>query len=754
MGDTAIGYKNNKTLYVGSNASVSGDGSRSRPLNKIQDAIDKAKANDTIYVKDGVYRENLVIDKKIVLSGEEKNKTILNGEKSKDVIQLISDGITIQGFTIKDGNNGINIKSNENIIQDNLITNNNHGILIREKKCNIISKNNISFNTDGVILKYCGYNDICNNVLCENGVAILFHNSHYNHLKNNEVTQNLFCIALVFSSNNLIEHNVIKDNGWKIKNSETISIAGSGNNIVVNNKLFNNRYKKMEIARDKVINHIHNNEIEGKLEKRYFKNINVFASFAPWFSTGLFPPLLILSLPFNQFKDFRKYFRRIGVYLKNDKQSYSNYESILQRKTSRVSNLKDNTNISNKNQKYYSEISKNQTTKDMNILDMIVITPKEFLKQLKPLEAHKNKHNLKTKIITLDEIYESKYFKVKGRDKPEQVKYFIKNSIENWRIKFVMLVGDTKKAPMRITWPAGNDIFLTDLYYADIYEENGKFCSWDSNNNNYFGEFYHNENIDYMTLSPDIGIGRLPCRTKRELKTVVDKIINYENEAYNEEWFNRAILCGGDSSPNYRIPAGEHVCNLADKIISDDFNVIKLYDSKKNLTVKNIINEINKGAGVVLFSGRGNEGMWYTFSSGGKRIGKITTLHNILAIHNRHELPIVFLGTCAAGDLSYINKIFPCFGWSLVTNKNGGAIATIASTQLDFMTVEREEITGSALLLIEFTKALKIGKHLSHVLMKAQKSYLEITGKDYETLVSYNLLGDPSLKIGGYPNNI
>jgi hypothetical protein len=34
-----------------------------------------------------------------------------------------------------------------------------------------------------------------------------------------------------------------------------------------------------------------------------------------------------------------------------------------------------------------------------------------------------------------------------------------------------------------------------------------------------------------------------------EVKTIVDKIITYEEETYNQIWFHRLILAGGDTFP-------------------------------------------------------------------------------------------------------------------------------------------------------------------------------------------------------------
>ena len=78
--------------------------------------------------------------------------------------------------------------------------------------------------------------------------------------------------------------------------------------------------------------------------------------------------------------------------------------------------------------------------------------------------------------------------------------------------------------------------FLSDLYFADIYDQNGNFSSWDDNNNGVFGEWPENGiAIDRPDLHPDVYLGRLPCRNVDEVRDVVRKIISYESRDWNNE---------------------------------------------------------------------------------------------------------------------------------------------------------------------------------------------------------------------------
>ena len=403
-------------------------------------------------------------------------------------------------------------------------------------------------------------------------------------------------------------------------------------------------------------------------------------------------------------------------------------------------------------------INSNNSSKDQ--FNLIIITPTYFTKYLNRLAKHKNDHNVKTKIVTLDEIYKNKYFEVKGRDNEEKIKYFIKKSLENWNINYTMLVGDIRKMPMRKThmW---DGIFYTDLYYADIYNKDGSFSSWDTTGNGIIGEYHHSGNTDFLDMGPDVGIGRLACSNGAELSNVVKKIIYYENKTFGKDWFKKIILCGGDTISNkkrkiekYWNWAGRGVFEgeYANKMVLEelpDFKAVKIWDPKGNLDTISILSEVSRGAGFVHFSGHGTPLYWFTFKNN-LRIARFGYPF-IYFLLNVKKLPIMFFDGCYIGMLDYSKKgiNFPCLAWKLISKKFGGAIATIASARASFSGVFQG---GATMLAYYFFKAYNSNKNatLSDIFMKAQKEYLKNV-KDRIAMQEYNLIGDPSLKIGGYP---
>ena len=191
--------------------------------------------------------------------------------------------------------------------------------------------------------------------------------------------------------------------------------------------------------------------------------------------------------------------------------------------------------------------------------DLVIIAPSKFKFPLNKLKEHKESYGVKTRIKLTDEIYDE----FDGRDKAEQIKHFIKYALDEWNITYVLLVGgrDHQRAgwnlPSRYSntddrndW---NDRYVTDLYFADIYKYNEtserlEFDDWDSNGNDIFAEWTVDKR-DHLDLFPDVYVGRLACRNIFEVNSVVNKIILYENSAYDSDWFKKAVMVGGDTFP-------------------------------------------------------------------------------------------------------------------------------------------------------------------------------------------------------------
>lgn len=310
-----------------------------------------------------------------------------------------------------------------------------------------------------------------------------------------------------------------------------------------------------------------------------------------------------------------------------------------------------------------------------SIYDLLIVYPSEFQAALQPLINHKNAVGTKTLSIGLEQIYSHPAY-ASGRDVQEKIKLAIASAHRSFGIKYVMLVGDVDRFPVRYirAWDAniwGHSFAPSDLYYADLYDETGNFSTWDKDNNGFFGEMNAREgwtthwselNHDQLELRPDVAVGRIPVSTVNELATFVAKIIAYET-AGGPSWKHRLMLVTGDFE-NPRPDAED----IGQKFRQRGFEVVKHYyedqagwndPAKLGQRAALLNTEINSGFGFVIYLGHGAEDAWANWF----RRSDVAGLNNVT------KLPIVLAAACGTAAFTFLERTD---GTPYYTCKTGG----------------------------------------------------------------------------------
>jgi parallel beta-helix repeat protein len=168
----------------------------------IQEAIDASNPGDIINISKGTYYEHLVITKdRLALVGENASTTIIDGNQTGTVIEILKNNVTITGFTIRGSglqyeDQGIYVyRSSNHTIVGNIIYNCHVGIRVDDSRNSRIIENTISNNSDsGIILQVNTRNTFING----------------NNITNNYVGVN----TLAYADNNTISENTIMNNGY------------------------------------------------------------------------------------------------------------------------------------------------------------------------------------------------------------------------------------------------------------------------------------------------------------------------------------------------------------------------------------------------------------------------------------------------------------------------------------------------------------------------------------------------------------
>lgn len=446
------------------------------------------------------------------------------------------------------------------------------------------------------------------------------------------------------------------------------------------------------------------------------------------------------------------------------------------------------------------ELPEPRQTATVDQYDLIIIAPKAFSQALQPLVTHKINNGLTTKLVAHEEICDSVYFPVEGRDCAEEMKYFIKNAFDQWDTKYVLLVGGRSGGITQEKWwvpvrysqlnDGGEGSYLTDLYFADLYDSNGSFSSWDSDNNGIFAE-WNSQRKDILDMYPEVYVGRLPCTSVPQVRTMVKKIITYETSTNGSEWFKTFVGVAGDTYPADNDPyyEGELATNASFQQLEGlGFQASMLWTSNGRFTnPDSVIDEMSKGCGFVHFSGHGNPLAWSNHPPRNDSWVNGPNAFQMKKLSNGDKQPIVIVGGCHNAQfntslfniikgiledgLSYFNSTKPygefwyyewiprCWAWAMASHTRGGAIAIIANTGLGYGEPGEQTLTqrGRHMEWL-FFKAYKDGKvnlgetHATDIIYYMTEHPPMQDQTDCKIAQQWALFGDPSLRIGGYPS--
>ncbi|MGD0495286.1 MAG: NosD domain-containing protein [Candidatus Bathyarchaeia archaeon] len=272
---------------------------------KIQDAISAAFEGDTISVASGTYYENVWINKEgLTLVGEDRSRTIIDGQRMKDVILVTANYVKISGFTLQNSlysldYAGIFVASEGVTITDTTTMNNYHGILLYGAVNATLRNNNMTGNkynfgvegysvtdfihdvdasntVNGKSVYYlvnqdsrtapadAGYVAIVNSSniivrdlqLRSNQEGVLFVATVNSYVENVNASDNYYGLRLAFSHNNSVDSNAASNNyigiyidesesnnvrdNMLMRNEEGIDLYYSEGHTIDFNKLLNN----------------------------------------------------------------------------------------------------------------------------------------------------------------------------------------------------------------------------------------------------------------------------------------------------------------------------------------------------------------------------------------------------------------------------------------------------------------------------------------------------------------------------------
>ncbi|MDD4650925.1 MAG: NosD domain-containing protein [Methanothrix sp.] len=197
----------------------------------IQQAVNAASNGDTIYLKPGEYKEEVVLNKSLSLMPliGETGPIVLKGDGLEAGITITADGCSLQGITIQDFSGpAIYIQSNKNTIKENVLKKSNPTILVRGSNENVIAKNTMTDSQGAVAI----WENATNNAVSENdivgcNVSIVIREATKNRIAGNKISDAYWGLWLDHAEGCQIESNDIQSKryGMWILNSSIDTIS-------------------------------------------------------------------------------------------------------------------------------------------------------------------------------------------------------------------------------------------------------------------------------------------------------------------------------------------------------------------------------------------------------------------------------------------------------------------------------------------------------------------------------------------------
>lgn len=387
----------------------------------------------------------------------------------------------------------------------------------------------------------------------------------------------------------------------------------------------------------------------------------------------------------------------------------------------------------------------NQNLRAQASPELLIITPEAWRDEADRLAEFRRQHDkLSVLVATTQQVYNEFG---SGQADPtairDMVRYFYQKQPD--QVRYLLLFGDAtfdyrnilnqlKSAELANMVPVYES--RESLHPVYSYSSDDYYGFMDANE----GEWVENTEGDHKL---NIGIGRLPVKSREEARTVVDKLIRYATDpTLTGDWQTRVMLVADDGDLNNHQKDADKMAGdiertapmyRPERVFLDAYPQQSTAEGQRAPVVNQLINRaMSDGRLIINYSGHGGET--------GLAEEQIVTLQDILSWKNR-RLPLLVTATCEFGryDDPNINS-----GAELsLLSRLGGAIGLLTTTRPVFANTNL--VLNRAFYQSVFTPVNGQMPRLGDV-MRATKNN-SLSGPVNR---NFALLGDPSMRLA-YP---
>ncbi len=317
---------------------------------------------------------------------------------------------------------------------------------------------------------------------------------------------------------------------------------------------------------------------------------------------------------------------------------------------------------------------------NMDDVDYLIITANSYKSQAQKLASfHQNNSGLKTKVVTLNEIYHE--FS-SGKQDVAAIRNLVKyvynnaNSLES-RVKYVCLFGG---ASYDYKDRIPNNTNIVPVFHSI----NGFSLATTFMSDDFYGLMDVNEGNMQTLGGIDVAAGRMVFNNVTEAETVVNKVINYYSKDSYGPWRNDVVLLSDDVDADWEAVIQQGLDDLGKTLVVERpfINVRKIHsDAYVQETSsggqrypevrKEIVRTLEKGVLLLDYFGHGGED--------GLAKERILEKIDVQQLSNANHLPLIITATCEFSRFD--NPYRPTAGEYVYLNTKGGAVSLISTTR-------------------------------------------------------------------------
>lgn len=408
-------------------------------------------------------------------------------------------------------------------------------------------------------------------------------------------------------------------------------------------------------------------------------------------------------------------------------------------------------------------------------VDYLIIVNSNLVNALNPIIQYRKSQGLLVQTVTPDYIVKN----YTGYSHAEKIRSFLRSKYESWQLKYLLLVGDTQEIPYSVMFPSpymheeSDEVVgktYSDWFYADLSSD------FDSNNNDYPGEYLLDKEIDF---SPEIHVGRIPFDNIADISQVVNRIIDFERNPKSKTSLLAASILSYDQeemTPSLFTKVKTDGASLTESLIKDILSPSgnkssRLYE-RSGIAPSQYLSEYplnkvnyekllqNNPYDLVVWNGHGTEDslltkIWKKDINTNKKADKVELslepVFNTSSLSKTIKSKGIFItSSCSslspgnnnlgkqalkAGFSGFIGNTtinWYAEGWRNLSNGGNQTLVYLALRNLYL----RNETLGEA-----YSKAI----------FESSKQYGRFGSKDYQNYFSFTLFGDPAMRLTPTP---